>query len=64
MYFKVNALKDSPHLPQVGHSGDLQRLFDKLPTPGDNLVLQNAPTQGTSYADKSPPIARPGVGGD
>ena len=29
-----------PHLPQSGKGGDLQRLFDKFPTPGDNFMLQ------------------------
>ena len=71
----------TPHLPQVGTGGDLQELLDKIPTAGDNFMLQipyilyrdsknnenswtNAPTLGTKYADKSAPIARPGVGGD
>ena len=62
--------------------GDFQELFDKFPTLGEDFMLQapyilyrvlkneicwtNTPTLGTNYADKSPPIAQPGVyvGGD
>ena len=69
----------TPHLPQVGNSGDLQELFDKFPTPGDvckspyrdSKIMKTLTQMPQPWGQimltncyKSVPIARPRVGED